>query len=362
MSRPTALLAFGLALLLGACDGEDDAPAETRVRAIKSYVVTEPAGGDVRRYSGTLAASDTSALSFSQGGTVVTVAVARGDRVAAGDTLATLDPVPFELDRDAARAEVASAEAALMEKRQAFERQRALYEKGWVAAAALEQATSALDGAEAALELARSRLGTAERALNRATLTAPFDGLIASREVEPFQDVAAGQALFRINAEGAREAVVSVSDSVVGRVPLGASVTVDVATVAGCGCTGRIIEIGAAAEAANAVPVRVAILDGPDGLLPGMVAEVAITLDGGAAEAGFLVPLSAIAPGDEAARGYVFVFDQDAGVVRRTPVQGGEGAVDNLVAVVEGVAPGDVVASAGVSFLRDGQAVRLMGE
>ena len=85
-------------------------------------------------------------------------------------------------------------------------------------------------------------------------------------------------------------------------------------------------------------------------------------LIGGAEQAGFLVPLTAIAPGDEQAKGYVFVFDPEARAVRRTAVSPGQGVMENLVAVASGVKAGDVVASAGVSFLRDGQTVKLLGE
>ena len=72
--------------------------------------------------------------------------------------------------------------------------------------------------------------------------------------------------------------------------------------------------------------------------------------------------LTAIAPGDAAAPGYIFKYDAEAGAVRKVPVRGGEGAAQNLVELVEGVAPGDVIAMAGVGLLRDGQRVRLLSE
>ena len=93
-----------------------------------------------------------------------------------------------------------------------------------------------------------------------------------------------------------------------------------------------------------------------------MSAEILITVESGATEAGFLVPLTAIAPGDENAGGYIFVFDPEERVVRKTPVRGADTAFNNLVSIVEGVSAGDIVASAGVSFLRDGQPVKLLGE
>ena len=70
---------------------------------------------------------------------------------------------------------------------------------------------------------------------------------------------------------------------------------------------------------------------------------------------------AAIAPGDSEFTGSVYRFDREAGVVHRVAVRV-DGVRDNLVIVTEGLEPGDIVASAGVSFLMDGQAVRLLEE
>ncbi|MEM8840827.1 MAG: hypothetical protein AAGD47_03530, partial [Pseudomonadota bacterium] len=82
----------------------------------------------------------------------------------------------------------------------------------------------------------------------------------------------------------------------------------------------------------------------------------------GAQTKGFLVPLTAIAPGDDESPGHVFVFDQAAGIVRKVVVRSGEGVTGNLVAVRGELDAGDIIAAAGVSFLREGQRVKLLGE
>ncbi len=360
-TRSTALALGMLGLLVG-CGEDDGGDTSERIRAIKPYYVSEPAGGDVRRYSGTIAPSDTSALSFAVSGTVATVAVNHGDRVVAGQVLATLDPKPLELDVQAAQAQLESAQANYTDKEGALDRKRQLFDKGWVAKAALDQALAAFDAAKGDLNLARSRLGIAERDLANTRLTAPFDGVVASRDVEPFEEASTGQVILLINSEGALEADLSVPDSVISRLTIGAPVTVDVSTVPGCGCTGRITEIGTTSGSANTVPVTAALLESRPELLPGMSAEVSVVLSGVNEARGFLVPLTAIAPGDEAARGYIFKYDVEAGAVRKVPVRGGEGFAQNLVEIVEGVAPGDIIAAAGVSLLRDGQRVKLLGE
>lgn len=358
MASAAALLT---AFLIAGCSEPPPEEVE-RVRAIKPYYVSEPAGGDVRRYSGTIAASDTSAMSFAVPGTVATVNVSQGEHVSAGQVLATLDPAPFELNVQGARSQLATAQANHDEKELALDRQRQLYERGWVAKAALDQAVAAFDAAEGDLNLARSRLGTAERDLANTRLVAAFDGLIAERHVEPFEEVTVGTPIFQINSDGALEVDASVPDSVIARLSVGAPVTVEVSTATGCGCAGRITEIGTESTAANTVSVTAALLDSPRELLPGMSAEVSVVLSSTLEARGYLIPLAAIAPGDEAAPGYIFKFDIDAGVVRKVPVSGGEAVTDNFVEVVEGIAAGDIIAVAGVSFLRDGQRVKLLGQ
>lgn len=350
------------ALALSACD---DAPVEEKaepVRAIKPYYVSEPAGGEVRRYSGTVAATLTSSLGFAVNGTVATVNVVQGDRVSSGDVLATLDPEPFQLDVSAAQAELDAKQAEVDQAREELGRQKDLYKKGWVSKAGYEKAVAAYDTTAEGLNLSRSRLGIAERELAKASLLAPFDGVIAERNIEPFIEVSRGETVLRIDSEGTMEIEFSVSDSVVDRLSVGATISIEASSVNGCGCEGRVSEIGSQASAANVVPVTAVVTKSNAGLIPGMGVEVGVKLSDTSNNQGYLVPLVAIAPGDEQARGYVFKFDADAGVVRKVPVTGGGGVNGNFVGLSEGVQAGDIVAAAGISFLRDGQPVKLMDQ
>jgi len=354
------LLLFVL-LLLTACD--DTTPVvEERVRAIKPYYVVEPASGRVRRYSGTVIAANTSSLSFAVAGTVAEVLVNAGDNVNKGQQLATLDSEPFELDLQASQAELSAAQAEYANQKIEVDRQTQLLDRGWVAKSAYDQAVTSLEAAESQLNLARSRLGLAERDLNNTRLVAPFDGVIASRDVDAFVEVSKGQAIFQINAEAAFEVALSVPDNIVGQLTIGAPVNFDALTIGGCGCTGRITEIGVAASAANAVTVKATILEGAENLIAGMAVEATLVLHDENQAPGLLIPLTAIAAGDDDAQGYVFKFDAEQGVVVRTAVKSAGVISGNLVGVNEGVTAGDVIAMAGVSFLRDGQAVKLLSE
>lgn len=363
--RPATALKTIAAVLIGlsvaACE-EEISEAPERIRAIKSFSVVEAAGGDVRRYSGTVAAAGSSALGFAVGGTVKTIAVNRGDRVTKGQILATLDEENFKLDADAARAEVEAKRAELNQLNADLGRQTELFRKGWVAKAALEKITAQQGSAEEGLNLARSRLGIAERDLVKTKLLAPFDGVISERTVDPFVEVKTGEKLFQIDTEDALEVEFSVADSIISRVAIGTPVSISASIVPGCGCMGRVTEIGSSSTTGNAVPVKAAILTSPGGLLPGMAVEAGVSLAGEARGNGLLLPLVAIAPGDAAGKGYVFKFDSESGTVKKTAIESGGSIDGNFVSIASGVEIGDIVAAAGVSLLRDGQRVTLMAQ
>ena len=120
-----------------------------------------------------------------------------------------------------------------------------------------------------------------------------------------------------------------------------------------------VTEVGSAAGAGNTFPVNAALIEPPAGMRPGMSAEVTVTLADEAGETGYLVPLSAVTPGEGPEQGFVFVYEPGSGTVRRTPVKPTVTLASNMVAVT-GVAAGDIVATAGANFLVDGQAVELM--
>jgi len=355
---PFGLMALLFALFLGACE-EDTPETVERVRAIKTITVADRGAGQLRRFPGVIQAVDTSALSFEVSGNTRDVLVSAGDRVEVGERLATLDETPFRLAVEAAEAEVGRARADLAEKMTEFDRQQTLFRKGWVSQAALDQATAAKESAENQVSYAVSKLNLARRDLEKTVLSAPFAGVIASRLVEPFQEVSRGEKVFELYAEGAMEVVISVPETAIGGINLGLPAEISFPSENRQTLKGRVSEISTVAGNANAFPVKVAVGDAPPDILPGMTAEVALILGQDGDETSFLIPVSALVPGEERGLGFVFVFDPTTETVSKTSVRGG-GIRDNRIMIREGLAAGDIIAVAGTAFLRDGQQVKLL--
>lgn len=349
-------LVLGGLLTLAACEEQSQAPTAPP-RPIKTYTVSEAVGGMERRFSGIAEAAETTALSFPVGGTVTSVRVQVGATVAKDEVIAELDREPFELDLRAAKAEVDKANSDLVAKEAELNRNRVLFEKGWIAAAAIDKHVAAYEAAKSTLDYARSRRAVAQRNLDNATLRAPYAGTVATQPVERFEDVQPGQAIVELNSTDGLVVAFAVPETGIKRIALGQPVNVTFASQSGRH-DARITEIDAVAASGNAYTVKASLLDASEGLRPGMTAQITIAAIEDGTESGFLVPLSAIAPGEADHVGAVYRYDADAGVVRRTPIRA-RGVRENLIIVYEGVGPGDVIAAAGVSFLTDGLAVRL---
>lgn len=351
-----ALLALSV---LTACE-EPPPPTVEKVRAIKTVVVADRGSGQSRRFPGIIEAVDTSSLSFEVGGNTREILVDVGARVKQGDILATLDDTPFKLNVDAAQAEVSRAKATMSEKKTEFDRQDILYKKDWVSKSAFDQAKAAYESTASQVSYATSKLNLARRDLEKTVLRAPFDGVVAAREADPFQEVARGQKVFDIYIEGAMQVRLSVPETAIENINLGLPATISFPNERIPQQEGRVSEVGTVATEANAFTVKVGLTAPPASLRPGMTAEANMLLGDEAGDQSFLLPLSAIAPGEAPGEGYVFIFDQATSTVRKVAVRGGGGVRDDRILISEGVSAGDIVAVAGVSFLRDGQQVKLL--
>ncbi len=344
--------------LVTACE-EDQAPPVEHVRAIKTFTITEVASGQTRKFAGQVHATDSSTLSFQVSGNVREMRVKLGERVKKDKVLAVLDKQPYQLDVQSANAELQKARAALAQGRQEFKRQRTLYKKGWVAKARLDRVRRSRDSALSQVEFATSKLNLAKRDLRLTALRAPYDGAISRKYVDAFVEVKTGQRVYEIEAAGALEVRFDIPETTISRVTLGMPVTVTFPTTAGSILRARITEIGSSAGRANAFPVKAGLDDAPSQVRSGMTTEITILLKQEGTESAYLVPIAAIAAGDNPGQGYVFIYDATTQTVKKNLIKG-RGATDNFAHVYEGVKAGDIVAAAGVSFLNDGQKVKLM--
>jgi multidrug efflux system membrane fusion protein len=364
------VLVLVLSLLSGCSETQE--PPEEIVRSIKTISVSRRPIGQLRRLFGVLSASDESELSFQVGGHVQSVAVDAGDRVRAGQLLASLDAQPYQLRLDSSIADLQSARARLQDTRMKVTSTRSLYKRQIASKQAFDSAQSAFDSAESSVQAAEAAVSLAQRDLDQTVLVAPIEGLIAERRLEPFQEISPGTAVLLIQSQGGIEVDIRMPETLVHEVQSGQNVIVRMTTrtFSGKEFEGRVTKVGALSLDSNAYPVTIALAESDPRMRPGMTARVDFNFAGSVDETGWLIPINAVLPGDDVdgddrdahiteRDAYVFVYQPDSSTVERRTVRI-SGLRGDSAEIRDGLKEGDVVAVAGVHFLVDGQRVALI--
>nr|WP_029005929.1 efflux RND transporter periplasmic adaptor subunit [Azorhizobium doebereinerae] len=349
-----AVVAVGSAALAG-CDRKPEAAAP-EARPVRTVTTAIRPAGDTVSLSGHVEAQNEASYSFRIGGRIIERLVNVGDTVKPGQVLARLDPQNETNALRSAEAALAAAEAQLSQTSNAYDRQRALLERGFtpraqyeLAEQAFRTARSRVDDAQAQLKIAQDRLGFTE-------LKADAAGTVTARRAEPGEVVQPGQSVLQVARQNGRDAVFDVPAALLSALPGDPLIQVSLTGDAAVTAVGRVREVAPQADpVTRTFQVRVGLSDPPEAMRLGTTVTGRVQLDTGPV---IELPASALTRvKDQPA---VWVVDpasktvslRNIQVLRFTPAS---------VTVAEGLKPSEVVVTAGVQALHPGQKVRLLG-
>ena len=343
----TVLLA--VALLTG-CNGQAD-PAAALPRPV---LVTQPttAATGASAFAGEVRARNESPLSFRVGGNLLERRVDVGDHVKRGDLLAVLDAGDLQAQVRAAQAQLAAAQAELGRARADQARYARLDKDQLVSRSSVDAQDAAAAAAQAQVDAARANLEVARNQAAYTQLRAPSEGVIAARSAEAGQVIGAGQPVFLLAADGAREVAFAVPEGALATIKPGQPVQVELWSQAGQRWPGRVREVSPSADpASRTYAVRVTV-EAPDGALAlGQSARVYLSHAG---NGDLSVPLSALQRSNGGVA--VFVVDARTSTLKLQPIQVGTYGTD-LASVKRGLDAEVWVVAAGGHLLRAGQKV-----
>ena len=251
----------------------------------------------------------------------------------------------FRLDAAIARAQVEQAKASLVLSKANHERAEDLYRRGAGTQRARDEAVAKLHADEASLSLAQATL-------DKATLLAPFDGIIGLRRVSVGDYVNPGQDL--VNLENIEQLKVDfrVPEIYSTQLRVGQTVRISLDAIPNSAYEGQVYAIDPAYDPNGRAIILRARLPNKDGLLrSGMFARVTLLVD--EREQAVVVPETALVP----VGGEQFIFRVVDGKAVLTKVKIGQRR-QGQVEIVEGLAHDAVIVTEGSVKLRDGAAVR----
>lgn len=336
--------AFAVALAAGFGALPAAAMAQEGLKPVKLLQTSSEALLMERQFFGQVAAKQTVDLAFQVSGQILRFPVTEGSAVAKGGLIAELDLEPFELQLEQAQLRKEQADRTV---------------------ARLKNLTGtvsqvSIDDAETEAGLARVALRDAEYEFEHATLDAPFDALVSSREVEQFTTVSSGAPIVRLHDMSELYIKVDVPEVLFQRAEES-----DILTIS-ANFPGQeteypleILEYDAEASSVGQTYQVTFRLSPPEDrqILPGASATVNVRVNTG--DTGIRVPATALVTATDGSTG-VMVFSPAGaaeGTVAWTKVKV-EATQNGEFRVADGLAGDEEIVLTGGGALKDGQQVR----
>jgi multidrug efflux system membrane fusion protein len=353
---------------VSSCGKEEAKVIEKKVvRPVKILTLTPSGAGSKLTFPGKVRASQRVDLSFQVAGTLVKLPVVEGTEVKTGDLLAQIDPKDFQTNLRKTQGQLAKTEAALERSQSEYARIIRIKKEdpGATSQTMVDRRRESVDKSKAEIKSYQAAVDGAKDQLSYTYLKAPFSGVIAKRYVDNFKEVRAKEPIVSLQDISQLEIVIDVPENVMATVKKGTSKAFAEFSAA----PGRQFKLTAKEIAAEADPNTqtyrvVGAMVAPEGvrILPGMTANVLAHVPGrGGSSEGYIIPAIAVFA-DEAGNSNVWVVDPDTMKVHKRNVTTGNLTGKDSIQILEGLIPGEKIATTGVVQLREGMEVRDLRE
>jgi RND family efflux transporter MFP subunit len=364
-SRPVAvcvsLALFACILALCGCGETSSAAAITKpvAEAPLEVKAVQPHRGEVYRFinlPGEVRPLYEVTLFAKVNGYLDKLTVDKGDSVKAGDLIADIDVPELRANLVKYKAELELAQAEFKEASETAPSNAA-----YVPAADTDAAKTRQAIASGRLAVAKSNLQYTETMLKYTRVTAPFDGVITHRYVDPGAYIPLPDAtstpetaaIVNITDFKTLRLQVAVPETEATHIKIGEPIRWTADDYPGEHFDGKVTRAYWALDKATKTMLTETQMANPGmKLQPGMLVNARIAIQ--KKEDALLLPVEALVK--EKANSFVFIFND--GKIKKTPVEVGFNDGTN-VEIVAGVKPADLAVVPGQQLLRDGQLVKV---
>ncbi len=325
-----------------------------RERIIRPVKTMEVGGNTItgKIFPGYAEAEEYAYLTFHVGGMLQQFNVEEGQNLKAGQLIGSLDPREYNL-------KVSATKARFLQSQSQLERYQRLYEKNAVSKQEYEMTMAEYESNKSAYNQALSDLKDTR-------LLAPFSGNIEKKYVENHQEVRAGERIVKLNnpAKIQFRFILPEINTSLDREKLKCSVELDVNK--GVFYQAVVKEIVSSSVEGSGIPVIVRIDDPAYNaqsikVLPGYSCNVRVEWDDSHERGGISIPLSCIYLDPQTKKTAVWKVDPGTSTVHLIPVETGNMTGEKDILILSGLQKGDVIVTAGVTMLSEGEHVKING-
>ena len=332
-------------------------PVVQDIPQIRTAVVEADNSSLSYSYSGEVRGRFESQLAFQVTGKIIKRNIDLGTPVRPDNVLMVIDPKDLSQAVSSSSAQVYSAQSQLHLAETNLKRYRQLYEQGAVSRAQYDQYVTAYESAVAAVGQTSAQYAQTVNQLDYSQLYSDTVGVVSAISAEAGQVVGAGQTVVTVVRDGEREVEINVPENRLNELRHANQIKITFWALPGVSINGNIREIAPMADkVSRTYKVRVSLLEQPPEMKLGMTASVNV-IKNMPDNVSFYIPLTAIFQNGSAPSVWLVT---DSTVHLRSIKTGS--FMDNKIEVIEGLHPGDIIVTAGVHKLREGQKVAVTGE
>ena len=346
---------MGWLLLATVCAGCSEKPQATpEARLVNVVRVIIGSNNSDVGYSGEVRPRYETNLGFRVAGKIVARNVEVGGLVKKGNVLARLDPEDQQLNTRSAQSQLAAAKSEYEQSKAELSRYTDLYKKNFISKAEFDRRQNEYNVAKARLEQAQAQLAVTRNQTGYTELAADHVGVVTAILVEVGQVVAAGQTVMKLARTDDREVVISIPENRLAELSAAREIAISLWADPTKSYQGRVREVSPSADpVTRTYAAKISVLDADPAMKLGMTANVYLR----GIQRAVAVMLPATALFQDNGHAAVWVVDKANSQVKLVPVEVGE-YVEDRVAVLSGLNPGDMVVRAGVHKLFVGEKVR----
>ncbi len=343
-----------LPAVFGLACGDEPAAPEPVARPVKIVEFAASGASSNLEFPGEVSPATNAEVAFEVAGKLIDFPVTESQQVKRGDVLAKLDPRDYQSNLNAAKASASASRAEYVRMQALFDQDVASQQE--------------LDRALARFEVSKAQIEKARKAVDDTTLRAPFDGTIARKIANDFDNVKAKQPIVLLQTGGDLEIIVNVPEKDFATMRPGLTIEqrskrldaeVVLSTIPDRAFPAVLKEFATAADpTTRTFAVTFSFAPPSDvNVMPGMTARL-IVRGLAVSSANASIPVQAAVKGGEG-KPYVWVVERSSMKVRKTTVTLGA-LTATEVEIKAGLKGGDLVVTSGVHQLREGMEVRRM--
>lgn len=321
------ILGAAICLLCASCQ-QDKATPETQAVKVEAMAIEPTLLTGLRIYPGTVEESEGIDVSFSVAGMMDSIMVREGDFVRKGQVIGRINSKGLQRDYDEAKAALDKMQAYHDEMKARYEK-RLLSEMKWA-------------GVRSALLKSKSNAAIAAKALDDATLLAPFTGYVSKRYCDAGHVVAPSVPVIKLANIDDAHILISIPEDEISNLSIGDTASVSIGRIGHQAFIGEVLERSVTAKpSTGAYTVRIGVDNTDYSIRPGMDCNVKI--NSGAPVLGIVLPPHLVMSDADNSQ-YVWIAYRGKALKRAVEIGG---HTDSGVIIDAGVSVGDSIITTG---------------